>query len=297
MIPFIQRMERVQRGQRAARRLSASRRALAQHLDRHRRDVVVGASTVRAARPASTRHAGDRARSARRWRRTARAEAQSTPERAQLLHPRIDPHVAGRAVEHAVGLAAGRDRSCSSCSRIEPPVRALISRARAATSERVRPSARNLLEPGERRSASANSHQLSFSYWPKRRSSQADSSAEQPDEVHLVLGRDAQVRADGEPEAQRRPPSRRASREVRGGDELVARRPRARSRSAVDGDEVVEDPVAGPRVGDAPHRVGQVPVEAGEEAEAVLAGQRAAPAGARRAAVLRALPPGRARCS
>ena len=69
-----------------------------------------------------------------------------------------------------------RVRSNSSWSRIEPPVRALISRARAATSVRVSPSARNLRNAGERCSAPTNDHQLCSSHWPRRRSSQLVSS-------------------------------------------------------------------------------------------------------------------------
>jgi hypothetical protein len=53
-----------------------------------------------------------------------------------------------------------------------PPVRALISRALAATRLRVSPSARNFWYPGERLSAPEKVHQLWFSYSAKRRASQ-----------------------------------------------------------------------------------------------------------------------------
>ena len=70
----------------------------------------------------------------------------------------------------------GRARSNSSWSRIVPPVRALISRALAATSVRVSPSARNLPYSGERSRRRENSHQLWCSYSANRRSSQLVSS-------------------------------------------------------------------------------------------------------------------------
>ena len=55
-------------------------------------------------------------------------------------------------------------------------MRALISCACAATSMRVRPSARKRRKPGERCSASTNCHHDCFSHCPKRRSSQLVSS-------------------------------------------------------------------------------------------------------------------------
>ena len=61
-------------------------------------------------------------------------------------------------------------------------------------------------------------------------------------------------------------------RRVRGGDQLVGA-VLAREHHPVGGHELVEDVVAGPGAGDALHRVGQVAVEAREEAEAVLGRQ------------------------
>ena len=63
---------------------------------------------------------------------------------------------------------------------------------------------------------------------------------------------------------------------MRGGDELVGA-VLAREHHLVGGDQLVEDAVAGPRAGDPLHRVGQVAVEAREEAEAVLGRQVVAP--------------------
>ena len=132
-------------------------------------------------------------------------------------------------------------------------------------------------------SAPQNSHQLSCSYCPKRRSSQAESSAlSTPMKCDLLLGRDADAawRARARTAASpRQSPASRGS----------APAPRARawppSRAiwiCVGGDQVVEDAVRLARVRDPGHRVGQVAIEAREEAKAVLARQRPPPTGARR---------------
>jgi hypothetical protein len=72
-------------------------------------------------------------------------------------------------------------------------VRALISRARAATSVRVSPSARNFWNAGERCSAPTNDHQLWSSHWPRRRSSQLVSRVS---EQHLLGADEVTVDAD-----------------------------------------------------------------------------------------------------
>ena len=53
----------------------------------------------------------------------------------------------------------------------------------------------------------------------------------------------------------------------------------AREHHPVGGHQLVEDVVAGPRAGNPLHRVRQVAIEAGEEAEAVLGRQVVAPVG------------------
>ena len=162
-------------------------------------------------------------------------------------------------------------------------MRALISCAWAATSMRVRPSARKRRKPGERFSASTNSHHDCFSHCPKRRSSQlvsstssrstkkAWSSGEMPSRVQTV-NMNCATAAKSSSEAGA----------CGGGDELVGA-VLAREHHPVGGHQLVEDVMAGPRAGDALHRVGQVAVEAREEAEAVLGRQVVAPVGARSA--------------
>src|SRR5215207_2283936 len=72
------------------------------------------------------------------------AEAEIDPQRLQVGHPgSIQTSLVGPLSTRSA-WPSGFARSNSSCSRVYPPVRALISRARAATSVRVRPSARYL---------------------------------------------------------------------------------------------------------------------------------------------------------
>ena len=91
----------------------------------------------------------------------------STPQRraGAPTHGSIQTSLVGASSTRSARPPA-RVRSNSSWSRISPPVRALISRARAATSVRVSPSARNFRNAGERWSASTKSHQLWSSHCP-----------------------------------------------------------------------------------------------------------------------------------
>ena len=153
MTPFIQRVtswsRRLSRGS-AAR--SSGPASSAHDLDRHRGDVVVGGHRLRRPTVAPV----DRARPPSGCPRPARRGGARRPA------PRGAPPT-GRSRRRWSGPSSTRSarpparvRSKSSCSRIEPPVRALISRARAATSVRVSPSARNFWNAGERWSASTN---------------------------------------------------------------------------------------------------------------------------------------------
>ena len=62
----------------------------------------------------------------------------------------VPPTLSEEIYDHATARPPACVRSKSSWARMRPPVRALISRARAATSVRVRPSARNLRNATER---------------------------------------------------------------------------------------------------------------------------------------------------
>ena len=167
-----------------------------------------------------------------------------------------------------------RVRSNSSWSRIEPPVRALISRARAATSVRVSPSARNLRNAGERCSAPTNDHQLCSSHWPRRRSSQLVSSVSSRSTKNAVsCGGMPRPVANSSTKRVTSAKSSSDSGRCAGGEQLVAALA-LREQHALGAHEVAVD-------ADPPHRVRDVAVEAGEEAEAVLGRQVAAPVGPR----------------
>ena len=190
-----ERSRRLSRGS-AARSVGPGERA--HDLDRHGRDVVVRGHRLRprpsrrVIRPPRDLDALDR-------RVAADLDAQ---------RPRGAPPT-GRSRRREVGPSSTRSarpparvRSKSSCSRIVPPVRALISRARAATSVRVSPSARNLRNAGERWSAPTKDHQLWSSHWPRRRSSQLVSSVSSRSRKNAgLVRRDAEARRGLEHEA------------------------------------------------------------------------------------------------
>ena len=151
-----------------------------------RRRAGSGDSSSRSARPAAPRRSGPR-RCVRAPRRltvtprirrpshsipaTSQPTAQRDAERAQVRHPGVDPDLARRRVEHAVGAASRAREVEQQLQRITPPVRAEISRPRAATSVRVSPSARNFWNAAVRRSAPMYCHQLERSHCSSRRSS------------------------------------------------------------------------------------------------------------------------------
>ena len=161
-----------------------------------------------------------------------------------------------------------------------PIVRVRALRSFAATTARVRPRARTFLYSSDLSSAWMKSHQLTCSHSPKRRSSH---------EVTKTMSRSTKYasscggsesswkRVEEEPpHPVRRPRLVRVGRDAE--DRAVGAALRARRLRLVRLDEVVPDAVrvAGER--DPAHRVRHVVVEAGEEAEAVLARQRLAPA-------------------
>ena len=171
-----------------------------------------------------------------------------------------------------------RVRSNSSCSRTSPPVRALISRARAATSVRVSPSARNLPYAGLRRSAPENSHQLCCSHCSMRRSSQLVSSVSRrsmnsacscagiPSSVaHSSRKRLTAEMSSSEPGACTTPTSSVAAAGLR----------EQRTRGV---DEVARHAIRTPDIRDPPHRVRQVAVKARKEPKAMLGRQIRSPA-------------------
>ena len=158
-------------------------------------------------------------------------------------------------------------------------MRALISRARAATSVRVSPSARNLRNASERCSALTNTHQLWSSHCSKRRSSQLVSSVRMRSiRTACSCGGMPSEVIDVEQEAAEDRQVLERLGQVGAGDDLVA--PAGlREQDPRGAGEVVEHGARA--VGDAPHGVRQVLVEAREEAEAVLGREVLAVAGAR----------------
>ena len=108
----------------AARRRAARREQRAHDLHRQRGDVVVRPPPSSPA----TVDAGDRARRARRSPSTASPSRTSTPsDRRWASQGAIHASLVGASSTRSARPPA-RERSSSSCTRISPPVRALISR-------------------------------------------------------------------------------------------------------------------------------------------------------------------------
>ena len=200
---------------------------------------------------------------------------------AQVRDPGIDPHLARRPVEQAVGVAA-RAREVEDQLQQDVAAGARADLLRLRGDEHAR-------EAVGQEAAKARRAVLGVDELPPRLLLPLPEAAlvaarqqhQQPiDEEGLVLGRDAQPRADGEHELRDGGEVVERGRRVRGGDELVGA-VLAREHHPVGGHQLVEDVVAWPRAGDPLHGVGQVAVEAGEEAEAVLGRQVVAPVGAR----------------
>ena len=192
-----------------------------------------------------------------------------------MRRPRVDPDVAGRAVEHAVRAAAGarevedqlqQDRAAGARAHLARPRR--HQRAREALGEELRNAV-------ERLSASTKRHQLCSSHWPSRRSSQLVSSVSSRSRNQTrcpAAARRAPVAASSTKRATIAKSSSDSGRCAAVSSSLLA--VALREQDALGADEVAVDP-------DPPHRVRHVAVEAGEEAEAVLGRQVAAPVDAR----------------
>ena len=138
MIPFIQRV--TSRSSPFSARLGGAqlgREQRAHDLHRQRGDVEVGGDR---ARPATVAPAIAPERTV--IASTASPSRTSTPrERRCAIQGSIQTSEVGASSTRSARSPA-RERSSSSWTRISPPVRALISFARAATSVRVSPSAR-----------------------------------------------------------------------------------------------------------------------------------------------------------
>ena len=200
MMPFIQRVTQpVEPGQ---ARLGAAQRGPEQRphaLDRQRRDVEVGGHRPRGRCRPSRRRCARRRTS---MPSTGAAQPQVDAERAQVRDPRVDPGLVRRPVEHAVGAAAGAREVEQQLQQDQAAGARADLRARAATSVRVSPSARNFRYAAERRSAPTKSHQLCCSHCSKRRSSQLVSSvSSRSTNSALLLRRDAEPVVDLDQEA------------------------------------------------------------------------------------------------
>ena len=173
-----------------------------------------------------------------------------------------------RSVDPAIGL-----RIVSiSCTNTSPMVRVLALRALAATSERVMPAARNFWYDADRCSAPTKSHQLVRSYSPSRRclhevricQKRAPKKARSSG-VRSVMGPNARRIS----RRQRTGVSGRARKERR---HLKCRLPILREGHACRRHEMIGH-LAPVERRYAAHGVDDMFVEAGEEAESVLAGQ------------------------
>ena len=163
-----------------------------------------------------------------------------------------------------------------------PIVRVLATVSFAATRLRVSPAAISFLYCSDLPSALMKSHQLTCSHWPKRRSSQlVTNTSSALDEVGELVRRDALAGRGRRRGCGAGPSTRQRLLRVGADPEHAAVRAVAGAQplAAACVDEVVPDAVGVAGERDAPHRVRDVVVEAGEEAEAVLAGQVATAAG------------------
>jgi hypothetical protein len=197
------------------------------------------------------------------------------------LPPRVDPHVAGRAVEQAV-RAAAHAREVEQQLEQDVAAGAGADLARPGGHQRAGQAVAEVLAKGRR--APVGLHERPPAHALPLLEAALVAARQQDEQLvgeeDLLVDGDAQLGAPGEQEAHHRLEVVERRGQPRGADHVPAPA-RLGEQDPARRDEVVQDALRVARVGDAPHRVGHVAVEAGEEAKAVLGRQFGTTAGAR----------------